>query len=163
MNLLRLFTLYTCKKGLHNILEVKLMIITGRHRHIDQVLSLLWKNGVYCYGSLTRSGQQDPLGISQLALSDPWYDFQKIVIVDYRLGPLMISQSALSDPCHWYDCQKIVIPDCRSPLLLSPWFLSLLETMGQLPYRSPPIGGSLSVNSFWCTIRCYHWSPIVDW
>lgn len=39
-------------------LHYKMMMIVGRHEHIDQVLSLLRKKRLYCYGSLTRSGQQ---------------------------------------------------------------------------------------------------------
>lgn len=70
------------------------------------------------------------------------------MIADCWLGPLGISQSILFDPCHWYDFQKLAIADCWSPLLLSPWFLAFLVTMGQLPYWILPIKVFLSVNSF---------------
>lgn len=49
-NLMRLFTLCTCRKGLHNILEAKLMMIVVRHDHIDSGLSLLRKRGCTAMG-----------------------------------------------------------------------------------------------------------------
>ncbi len=56
-DLLRLFTIYTCKMGLQNRM-IRLMMIVEWNEHIDQALSLLRKNGVYCYGLLTHSGQR---------------------------------------------------------------------------------------------------------
>lgn len=58
MDLLRLFTLYTCKMGLHYNMMIMLMMIIERHGDVDQALFLFRKKAVYGYDSLTRSGQQ---------------------------------------------------------------------------------------------------------
>jgi len=50
IDLLRLFTIYTCRLGLqHNV--IRLMMIVERHGHVDQALSLLQKRGCTAMGS----------------------------------------------------------------------------------------------------------------